>query len=115
MLTVSASAVACHPGTTLTNLVVPPATEWGFFTSLVWRFGRTLPLTQDAPTGALPTRYAATAPDVESSDYYGPGNRFEVWGPPKRVEAKPLAHSEAAAQALWEESERLAKIKFDVK
>ncbi|KAF1792279.1 hypothetical protein GQ600_22816 [Phytophthora cactorum] len=29
----------------------------------------------------LPTLYAATGNDVESSDYYGPGNYFEIWGP----------------------------------
>ncbi|KAG6621903.1 SDR family NAD(P)-dependent oxidoreductase [Phytophthora cinnamomi] len=73
-----------------------------------------MPVLQDAPTGALPTLYAATGVDVESNDYYGPGNYFQIWGPPKRVQAKATAHDKVAAQNLWEESERLAKLKFDV-
>ncbi|GMF22667.1 unnamed protein product [Phytophthora lilii] len=108
------TSVVAHPGFTATSLMVPPASEGGWFSRLLWRIGGYLPVLQDAPTGALPTLYAATGSDVESSDYYGPGNYFEIWGPPKRVEAKATAHEKVAAQNLWEESERLAKLKFDV-
>ncbi|KAG6965179.1 hypothetical protein JG688_00007351 [Phytophthora aleatoria] len=109
------TSVACHPGFTATNLMAPPASEGGWLVRLFWRIIGILPVLQDAPTGALPTLYAATGNDVESSDYYGPGNYFEIWGPPKRVQAKDSAHDDDAAQNLWEESERLAKLKFDVK
>ncbi|KAL4176804.1 hypothetical protein KRP22_001745 [Phytophthora ramorum] len=108
------TAVACHPGFTWTNLMGPPSSEGGWFSNLMWGLGSKLPLYQDAPTGALPTLYAATGPDVEGSDFYGPGNYFETWGLPKRVQAKATAHDKTAAQNLWEESERLAKLKFDV-
>ncbi|KAF4318246.1 hypothetical protein BBO99_00004365 [Phytophthora kernoviae] len=83
------TAVACHPGLTGTNL------------------GGT-------DRGALPTLYAATGSDVEGNDYYGPAKYFEIRGPPKRVKAKPTAHDEPAAKALWKESERLAKLQFNV-
>ncbi|KAG7396885.1 hypothetical protein PHYBOEH_001575 [Phytophthora boehmeriae] len=108
------TAIVCHPGLTFTNLMNPPAAEGSWLTSFMWRLGAILPLTQDAPTGALPTLYAATGVDVKSGDYYGPGNYFEIWGPPKRVQANATAHDESAAIALWEESERLAKLQFSV-
>ncbi|ETI46900.1 hypothetical protein F443_08781 [Phytophthora nicotianae P1569] len=108
------TSVACHPGFTATNLMAPPASEGGWFSRLFWRIGGILPVLQDAHTGALPTLYAATGADVESGDYYGPGNYFEIWGPPKRVHAKKSAHDKNAAQNLWDESERLSKFKFDV-
>ncbi|KAE8974572.1 hypothetical protein PR002_g25871 [Phytophthora rubi] len=108
------TSVVAHPGFTSTNLMGPPSSEGGWLSRLLWRVGGLLPVLQDAPTGALPTLYAATALDVESDDYYGPGNYFEIWGPPKRVQAKATAHDKVAAQNLWEESERLAKVKFDV-
>ncbi|KAE9350398.1 hypothetical protein PF008_g6474 [Phytophthora fragariae] len=108
------TSVVAHPGFTATNLMGPPSSEGGWLSRLLWRVGGLLPVLQDAPTGALPTLYAATALDVESDDYYGPDNYFEIWGPPKRVQAKATAHDKVAAQNLWEESERLAKVKFDV-
>jgi NAD(P)-dependent dehydrogenase (short-subunit alcohol dehydrogenase family) len=108
------TAAASHPGFTATNLMVSPASEGGWFSRVLWRIGGVMPLLQDAPTGALPTLYAATGPGVEGKDYYGPGNYFEIWGTPKRVQAKATAHDETAAHNLWEESERLAKVKFDV-
>ncbi|GMF23523.1 unnamed protein product [Phytophthora fragariaefolia] len=108
------TSVVAHPGFTSTNLMVPPSTEGGWFGRLMWRIGGFLPVLQDAATGALPTLYAAAGDDVESNDYFGPGNYFEIWGSPKRVQAKSTAHDKVAAQNLWAESERLAKLKFDV-
>ncbi|RLN45437.1 hypothetical protein BBJ29_004725 [Phytophthora kernoviae] len=107
------TAVACHPGLTGTNLGVAPATENTGLTALLWRFSGMLPL-QGTDRGALPTLYAATGSDVEGNDYYGPAKYFEIRGPPKRVKAKPTAHDEPAAKALWKESERLAKLQFNV-
>ncbi|KAH7489186.1 hypothetical protein PRIC1_009907 [Phytophthora ramorum] len=108
------TAVSCHPGFTDSNLGVAPAVENTGLTGFLWRIGAYLPLVQSASKGALPTLYAATAVDVEGGDYYGPNNRFEIWGPPKRVNAKDTAHDKTAAQNLWKESERLAKLNFDV-
>ncbi|KAL7690782.1 putative short-chain dehydrogenase/reductase SDR, NAD(P)-binding domain superfamily [Plasmopara halstedii] len=108
------TSVACHPGITSTNLSAAPGSEGSWFSRLLWKIGDHLPLSQNSLMGALPTLYAATAPDVENNDYFGPNNYFEVWGPPKRVEASEAAHDETAAQNLWKESERLAKVKFDV-
>ncbi|KAE8979982.1 hypothetical protein PR003_g23872 [Phytophthora rubi] len=73
-----------------------------------------IPLRQDVPMGTLPTLYAATGADVESGDYYGASRLWEIRGPPKRVEALAIAHDETTAKNLWDESERLANVKFDV-
>ena len=61
-------AVAAHPGWTVTNLQVH------------WRMARMLnPIPGQKPEmGALPTLYAATAPDVQGGDYYGPGGWLEL-------------------------------------
>ncbi|EGZ06966.1 hypothetical protein PHYSODRAFT_319595 [Phytophthora sojae] len=107
-------SVTCHPGFTDSNLGVAPGLENKGLTGFLWRMGQYLPLTQSAAMGGLPTLYAATASDVQGGDYYGPGNCFEIWGFPKRVQPKGFAKDEVAAQALWEESERLMKGKFDV-
>ncbi|KAJ8506930.1 hypothetical protein ON010_g19034 [Phytophthora cinnamomi] len=107
-------SVACHPGLTGTNLMAAPSSEGGWFDKLGWRFGASLPIWQDVPTGALPTLYAATAVDVHGNDYYGPGNSFEFWGPPKRVLPNSTAHNETTAAALWQESEQLTGLKFDL-
>lgn len=42
-------------------------------------------MAQEAPAGALPTLYAATARDVTGGDYFGPGGPFEMTGPPKKA------------------------------
>ncbi|KAL3663998.1 hypothetical protein V7S43_010885 [Phytophthora oleae] len=108
------SAVACHPGFTATNLMAPPASEGGWLSRSLWSIAGLLPVLQDASTGALPTLYAATGRDVECGDFYGPGNYFQIWGAPKRVQAKETANDQVAANNLWEESERLAKVKLNV-
>ncbi|TDH73324.1 hypothetical protein CCR75_000544 [Bremia lactucae] len=109
------TSVACHPGLTATNLMTAPKEEGGKLGRILWNLVGYLPILQDAPTGALPTLYAATGPDVMNHDYYGPSKCFEIWGPPKRVQAKEQAYDTTAALNLWNESERLAKIAFDVK
>ena len=60
---VDALAAAAHPGWSATNLQ-----ESASFFKALNPF-----MAQDAATGALPTLYAATAPDVQGGDYYGPG------------------------------------------
>jgi NAD(P)-dependent dehydrogenase (short-subunit alcohol dehydrogenase family) len=60
-------AAAAHPGWTVTNLQVH------------WRMLRVLNpfIGQKPEMGALPALYAATAPDVQGGDYYGPGGWLE--------------------------------------
>lgn len=108
-------SIACHPGLTRTNLTDSPSTENGFFMRAIWKVMTATPVWQDPATGALPTLYAATVDNVRSGDYYGPSGFLSLWGAPTREEPSSTANSEDFARAVWEESERLANIRFDVK
>lgn len=66
-----------------------------------------------AADGALPTLYAATAPDAIGGGYYGPQGfqemRGEHVGPAK---VAPQARNEAIAAQLWSRCEELTGIQF---
>ena len=47
---------------------------------------------QSIAMGALPTLYAATAPDVKGADYYGRSGFREMRGYPKKVTSNPVSH-----------------------
>ena len=61
--------------------------------------------------GALPTLFAATAPEAVSGGYYGPQGFLEMRGGdvgPAKVE--PQALDRAAAAGLWSECEKLTGV-----
>jgi NAD(P)-dependent dehydrogenase (short-subunit alcohol dehydrogenase family) len=95
-------AVVAHPGWTATNLQVH------------WRMVRFLnPLIAQRPQmGALPTLYAATAPDVQGSDYYGPQGWQELRGYPTRVRSSDRSYDAAVAARLWTVSEELTGVRY---
>jgi len=95
-------AVSAHPGWTATNLQG---------SSAVMRMGNSL-FAQSPPEGALPTLRAATAPDAEAGDYYGPSGMFETRGAPVKVGRSDAARDEAVAERLWALSERLTGVQF---
>ncbi len=64
--------------------------------------------------GALPTLYAATSPHVAGAGYYGPGGFGELRGLPKRVRMTRAAHDPGAAAQLWDVSEQLTGVRFDL-
>jgi len=70
---------------------------------------------QDSKMGALPTLYAAVAPDVQGNDFYGPGGRFENSGYPKKVEAGGQAKKDDVAEKLWDVSEKMTGVFFKLK
>ena len=67
---------------------------------------------QSAAMGALPTEYAAVAPDVHGGDYIGPDGVAEMWGHPAHVGRSAAAQDAAAAARLWEVSERLTNVHY---
>jgi NAD(P)-dependent dehydrogenase (short-subunit alcohol dehydrogenase family) len=95
---------ASHPGWTATNLQQHS------------RLARWLnPLLAQGPEmGALPTLYAATAPDVVKGGFYGPGGFMEMRGMPKRVSSNGRSHDQAAAARLWAVSEELTGVRYPV-
>ncbi|MDI2124938.1 oxidoreductase [Yinghuangia seranimata] len=101
-------SLLAHPGYTATNLQTSSPTGMVRFL-----FGRLLlPLAQTADQGALPTLYAATAPDVEGGQFFGPDGMGELRGAPKVVEPAPRAADAETGRRLWELSEELTAVRF---
>jgi hypothetical protein len=69
-------------------------------------------LGQSDSMGALPTLYAATAPDVTGGEYFGPDGIGEQRGHPQRVGRSGRAGNEADARRLWKVSEELTGVGF---
>jgi protochlorophyllide reductase len=106
--TISATA---HPGYAHTNLQGTSAAASGNpFEQSFYVLGNAV-VAQSAAMGALPQLYAATAPDVKGSDFYGP--RFFFRGYPVLSKAIASAYNEATAKRLWNLSEELTGIQFD--
>ncbi len=97
-----AIAAAAHPGWTATNL------------DAHWRMVHIItPLIGQKPEmGALPTLYAAVAPDVRGGDYYGPGGWQEIRGYPAKVPSSAASHDAAVAAKLWKVSEELTGVRY---
>ncbi len=88
-----------HPGWASTNLMD------GVF-ALATRM-----LAQSSLAGALPSLYAATAPDVESLEYFGPA-WFDMIGAPKRAKTTKSAQDADTARRLWSVSEELTGVSY---
>ena len=101
----STIAVSSHPGYAATNLqgVGPKMEESGFMETMT-DVANAL-VAQSAASGALPSLYAATAGDVASNDYYGPGV-LAMWGAPAKSSRSAAAKDGASAKQLWEASAR---------
>ena len=99
---VDAIAAAAHPGWTATNLQAH------------WRTLRMLnPLIGQKPEmGALPTLYAATAPDVRGGDYYGPHGWLGIRGYPTKMQSSDSSYDQAVAARLWTVSEELTGVRY---
>jgi hypothetical protein len=67
---------------------------------------------QDAAMGALPTLYAATAPEVRGGDYIGPDGFQEMWGYPVKVSCSAAAKDPITAARLWSVSEELTGVHY---
>ena len=105
-------AIAAHPGWARTEIIgngigagAPGLKAWliqqGFDA-----------LAQSARDGALPSLYAAMAPEAEGGAYYGPAGRGERRGPAGRAIIFPRAADPAAGSALWALSETLTGVTF---
>jgi NAD(P)-dependent dehydrogenase (short-subunit alcohol dehydrogenase family) len=107
-------STAAHPGYAVTNLQAHAQAD----RSLSGRVlnGLSVLLTpyfsQGAAQGALPTLFAATAPDAAPGGYYGPDGFQELKGPPAPAKVAPAAQDRTLAQRLWSETERLTGVTF---
>ena len=92
---------SAHPGATATEL-----SRHSLFFKVLSLF------VQNSKMGALPTLYAAVAPDVQGNDYYGPGGFQEISGYPKKVEPAEHAKKEDVAKNLWDVSEKMTGVSY---
>lgn len=69
-------------------------------------------LSMPAWQGALPSLYAATAPGVQSGDYYGPGGHLELRGYPKKASSSRASRSPGLAAKLWARSEEATGVRY---
>jgi NAD(P)-dependent dehydrogenase (short-subunit alcohol dehydrogenase family) len=105
-------STGAHPGYAITNLQTSGPGENVPF---VMRIGMMIlkPLaSQDAAHGALPTLFAATAPEAQPGGYYGPSGFQELKGHPVPAKITAAAKNVALAKRLWAESERLTRVTF---
>jgi len=94
---------AAHPGYTATDLQRTSA-----FRILNSIFG------MKPHDGALPTLRAAVDPEAESGTYWGPKGLLEMSGPPDRATINKRGLVEADAARLFDVSEDLTGIKFEI-
>ncbi|MFD1938604.1 MULTISPECIES: oxidoreductase [Nonomuraea] len=101
-------SMLAHPGYAATDLQT--SAPVGMVKML---YGRILaPLAQSPDRGALPQLYAATAPDADGGQFFGPDGMGELRGAPKRVRLASAATDAGTGRRLWELSERLTAVRF---
>jgi NAD(P)-dependent dehydrogenase (short-subunit alcohol dehydrogenase family) len=109
----AAISVACHPGYAATNLQsAGPRMQGSSLGEGIMTLANRL-FAQSAAMGALPTLYAATAPDVSGGDYIGPDGLGEQWGHPRKVSPNARSRDPAAQRRLWEISEQLTGVRYE--
>ena len=106
-------SVACHPGYAATNLQYRGPKEEGSTLRLGVMKVANAVFGQSAQRGALPLLYAATAPDVQGGDYYGPGGFLNMRGPPEKQSSNDASYDEDDAERLWEVSEKQTGVEFE--
>lgn len=103
------TSLGSHPGYAVTGLQSSGPRLGRSGPSLVERLSTALQpwLSQSAAEGALPTLFAATAPEAQKAAYYGPDGFYEMKGPVHAAVVARQARDEAVAARLWSVSEQL--------
>ena len=96
---------AAHPGWTSTEL----QRHSGLFKFLNNFFAMSI------RQGTLPTLRAATDKQVKSGEYYGPDGWREMRGYPVKVNSNELSQNKEIAKKLWNVSEELTGVSFNLK
>jgi NAD(P)-dependent dehydrogenase (short-subunit alcohol dehydrogenase family) len=97
-------SIAVHPGYAATNL----QNSSSFF-SFTNNF-----MAQSQEMGALPTLYAATNPEIEGGEFIGPDGFLAQRGYPHKARSSARSYDPETAQRLWQVSEELTGVRFDV-
>jgi NAD(P)-dependent dehydrogenase (short-subunit alcohol dehydrogenase family) len=104
-------SLAAHPGYSATNLQSRGGQS--MLDRVVMVFSNRL-LAQSAEMGTLPTLYAATKPGLEGGTYIGPDGFHEQRGYPAVAGMIREARDESVARRLWEVSEELTGVRFEL-
>lgn len=102
------TAVACHPGMAATELFREPSALMRWLAPLLSK-----PF-NSALQGCWPTLQAATDPAIEAGGYYGPQRMGGVKGPAGPAKRSRLSTSTELARQLWDLSERLSGVTFEL-
>ena len=103
-------SVAAHPGYAATNLqhTGPPRVD-----ELLMLVPNKV-IAQSGEMGALPILYAATEPGIEGGAFVGPDGIAEQRGHPTTVSPNAAARDEETARRLWEVSEEMTGVHFEL-
>src|SRR5829696_1471554 len=104
---------AAHPGYAATNLQTQSGRMRGNRLDELVNVAANKVLAQTDEQGALPTLYAATM-DIPGGSYVGPNGPLEMRGAPKVTTPACQARDERTAVRLWERSEELTGVTFDL-
>jgi NAD(P)-dependent dehydrogenase (short-subunit alcohol dehydrogenase family) len=108
-------SLAVHPGYAATNLQsAGPGLGGGIVSRLnqvVMAISNRL-LAQSDEMGALPTLFAATAPDLPGGSFAGPTSMGGARGHPGLVSSSGASKDPEAARRLWEISEELTGVRY---
>ena len=104
----SALAAASHPGLAFTNLAEHLQDRWYFKAAapLLKLLG------QNAHMGTLPSLRAASDPEIQGGEYFGPGGFVQLKGYPEPVAPAEAARDAEAAKTLWSRSEELTGVRY---
>jgi NAD(P)-dependent dehydrogenase (short-subunit alcohol dehydrogenase family) len=106
-------SVASHPGYASTNLQ-QTGPRMGGHRARAALFGlANTVFGQSDAAGAWPSLYAATAPEVEGGQCYGPRGPGQSRGAPRRVPTLPRAADPELGRRLWELSEERTGVSYD--
>lgn len=110
-------SIAAHPGYSATELqTTGPGMGGGTMArlnALGGRIGNALVSTPDA-FGALPSLYAATDPEVPGGAFVGPTRFFQLRGAVGTVPSSRAGRDMAVAARLFDASEELTGVRYDV-
>jgi hypothetical protein len=104
-----------HPGISDTNLNIPMLANSSWFVRQMMKIMWMVPILVQTPEyGALPKLYAAVGENIKPNDFIGPDGFQSLTGYPIKEDPVNVSKSEKHAAKLWEESEKLVKLKFTI-
>jgi NAD(P)-dependent dehydrogenase (short-subunit alcohol dehydrogenase family) len=102
---------ACHPGASRTSLI---KTSGSLIMRFIWFLMTLSPFVQSAEKGSYPELMCATEEDLDQEGFYGPTGRGYWTGPVGECKLEPHAKDKAAAEKLWDVSEKATGFKWNL-